>query len=241
MIVRGRGQCEKHQLPLDARGECELCRLSAIPSKPPPSRSTPWLVIVAAFLLVAVGVVLMARSSESPPPPRGVSPPSSAAPGAPAREALQPDPVEKIEHTSSGRAEAAPPPIPIPPRPTGGDDPTPTTAPVPPAPAQQGDATRFTEGDAKKALEAVRIEMYATSWCGSCRSAREYLDFNGIAYTEYDIDVDSVAKARLAELNPRQSIPTFKIDEIVQIGFSPESLEHKLNEAVRRRLEEPAR
>ena len=78
--------------------------------------------------------------------------------------------------------------------------------------------------------------MYAASWCPSCRRAREYLDYNGIAYTEYDIDDDADAKARLAEINPRTSIPTFQIDEIVQVGFSPESLQHQLNEAVRRRL-----
>lgn len=78
--------------------------------------------------------------------------------------------------------------------------------------------------------------MYATTWCGSCRRARAYLDHNGIAYTEYDIDEDADAKERLSEINPRRSIPTFQIDDIVQIGFSEESLEHKLNQAVRQRL-----
>ena len=78
--------------------------------------------------------------------------------------------------------------------------------------------------------------MYATAWCGSCRRAREYLSYNSIPYTEYDIDADEDAKKRLAEINPRTSIPTFQIDDIVQIGFSPESLEYELNQAVRKRL-----
>ncbi len=78
--------------------------------------------------------------------------------------------------------------------------------------------------------------MYATSWCPSCRRARAYLDHNGIAYSEYDIDDDADAKARLSQINPRTSIPTFQIDDIVQVGFSPESFQQKLNEAVRRRL-----
>ena len=94
----------------------------------------------------------------------------------------------------------------------------------------------FTEEEAKEALRQVRIELYATSWCGSCRRAREYLDYNGIPYTEYDIDVDQAAKVRLAEINPRESIPTFKIDDLVQIGFSAESLERQLNQAARNRL-----
>jgi glutaredoxin len=98
------------------------------------------------------------------------------------------------------------------------------------------EAKTFTEADAKAALSEVRIEMYATSWCGSCRRAREYMDFNAISYTEYDIDSDPEAKARLSMINPRKSIPTFQIDDIVQVGFSAENFEHRLNEAVRVRL-----
>ena len=78
--------------------------------------------------------------------------------------------------------------------------------------------------------------MYATEWCGSCRRAREYLHDNDIVYTEYDIERDESAKRRLAEINPRASVPTFRIDDIVQVGFSPEGFEQKLNEAVLRRL-----
>lgn len=107
---------------------------------------------------------------------------------------------------------------------------------MPPRPPTEPQSTAFTEDDARAALNEVQVEMYATTWCGSCRRARTYLDFNGIAYTEYDIDQDEDAKERLSKLNPRRSIPTFQIDEVVQIGFSAESLEYKLNQAVRRRL-----
>lgn len=110
------------------------------------------------------------------------------------------------------------------------------TAPAPPSPSPGEQAREFTEADAKLALRDVRIEMYATSWCGSCRRAREYLDYNGISYTEYDIDEDAAAKERMSKINARRSIPTFQIDDIVQIGFSPESFEHRLNQAVRARL-----
>ena len=78
--------------------------------------------------------------------------------------------------------------------------------------------------------------MYATNWCNSCRRARAYLRENDIAYTEYDIERDESAKRRLAEINPGASVPTFRIDDIVQVGFSPDGFEQKLNEAVLRRL-----
>ena len=68
----GSRQCERHQLPLDARGECELCRLSAMPSKPPGPRGASWALIGAAFLLVAGGVYGLTRETEPEPLPRGV-------------------------------------------------------------------------------------------------------------------------------------------------------------------------
>ena len=40
------GICEKHELPLDQNGDCELCRLSDMPSRPPPARSAWWALIV---------------------------------------------------------------------------------------------------------------------------------------------------------------------------------------------------
>lgn len=39
------------------------------------------------------------------------------------------------------------------------------------------------------------VILYSTSWCGYCRKARSYMRRNGIAYTEYDIERDRLAKA----------------------------------------------
>jgi len=230
----GSRQCERHQLPLDARGECELCRLSAMPSKPPGPRGASWALIGAAFLLVAGGVYGLTRETEPEPLPRGVQRASS---DAPARSAAPP-PARTVEQaTPQAPPNERPRSVPLPPTPTAPDATSATTAPPPPRPAAAADSKTFTEAEANAALREVRIEMYATTWCGSCRRAREYLDFNGIAYTEYDVDADPDAKARLATLNPRKSIPTFQIDELVQVGFSPENFEHRLNEAVRQRLD----
>ncbi|NND82917.1 MAG: glutaredoxin family protein [Gammaproteobacteria bacterium] len=48
--------------------------------------------------------------------------------------------------------------------------------------------------------EAVAVErptpvLFATSWCGYCKKAREYMRRNGIAYVEYDIEKDGAARA----------------------------------------------
>lgn len=230
MGIESRGFCDRHQLPLDAHGECELCRLSAISSEPPPSRTTSWIVLAVGALLLGAAVfgLAMGREPVEAPPPRGVpaAAPRPEAPTAQARPAKEARP--RRDRPSS---------VPVPLPPADGNWRV-QTAPTPPRPQPQSDARAFSEDDAKAALREVRIEMYATAWCGSCRRARAYLDFNGISYTEYDIDRDEEAKRRLSKINPRRSIPTFQVDDIVQIGFSPESLERKLNQAVRARLQD---
>jgi hypothetical protein len=66
--------CEKHELPLDRDGECELCRLSEIRSNSPPARSAWWVVIIPLALLLA-GIAWAFSSFEARPevvPQRGV-------------------------------------------------------------------------------------------------------------------------------------------------------------------------
>jgi glutaredoxin len=200
-----------------------------MPSKPPGPRAVSWILIAAAFLLVAGGVYGLTRAMDAEePPPRGVQTSVSSSPLPDATRPSQP----RTAATTEPPARA----VPVPPVPEPRDRADVSTAPRPPAPSTVAEAKTFTEADAKAALSEVRIEMYATSWCGSCRRAREYMDFNAISYTEYDIDSDPEAKARLSMINPRKSIPTFQIDDIVQVGFSAENFEHRLNEAVRVRL-----
>lgn len=52
-MVETIGICDKHELPLDGNGECELCRLSEMPSKAPPARSGWWAVLIPVLILVA--------------------------------------------------------------------------------------------------------------------------------------------------------------------------------------------
>lgn len=78
-MVDSIGLCEKHELPLDERGECELCRLSGMPSKPPPVRSS-FLAVIIPIALALAGAVWIASSYASQPqgvPERGVVPPGA--------------------------------------------------------------------------------------------------------------------------------------------------------------------
>ena len=52
-MVETIGICEKHELPLDQNGDCELCRLSDMPSKAPPARSAWWAVVIPLLIVLA--------------------------------------------------------------------------------------------------------------------------------------------------------------------------------------------
>jgi glutaredoxin len=81
----------------------------------------------------------------------------------------------------------------------------------------------------------VSITMYSTSWCVVCKRARAYMQQEHIGFTELDVDHDAPALARQLVLNPRGSVPTIAVDDEVLIGFSPGSLEERINRAARHR------
>lgn len=78
-MVESIGICEKHLLPLDESGECELCRLSDMPSNAPAARSAWWAVVIPAAILLLLAVLTYLAVLSEQPTPRGVQP---IAPGA---------------------------------------------------------------------------------------------------------------------------------------------------------------
>lgn len=63
------------------------------------------------------------------------------------------------------------------------------------------------------------VEMYATSWCGYCRKARQHFAREGITYTEYDIEKDASANARHKAMGGR-GVPVILVDGRKMNGFS---------------------
>jgi glutaredoxin len=58
----------------------------------------------------------------------------------------------------------------------------------------------------------MKVQMYAVSWCGDCRRAREFLNSHGIEYTEIDIDRDREAAAEVIRRVGKRAIPQLVID-----------------------------
>lgn len=72
------------------------------------------------------------------------------------------------------------------------------------------------------------VIMYATSWCGYCKQARNYFNANGIPYTEYDIEKDVDAKAAYDQLGAK-GVPVILVGENRMNGFSEAGFQQMYN------------
>ena len=71
------------------------------------------------------------------------------------------------------------------------------------------------------------VVLYATSWCGYCKAAREFFSANGIEYTELDIERSSVAKEGHRELGGG-GVPVVVVGDTVIRGFNQAELRRAL-------------
>lgn len=56
------------------------------------------------------------------------------------------------------------------------------------------------------------LTLYTARWCRDCREAKRFLDKNGIAYTEVDIENTPGAADALLRNVGKRAIPQFVID-----------------------------
>ncbi len=58
----------------------------------------------------------------------------------------------------------------------------------------------------------MTVQVYTTSWCRDCRSAKQFLDAHGIAYTEVNVDADPAASAEVLSRVGKRAVPQLVID-----------------------------
>ena len=56
------------------------------------------------------------------------------------------------------------------------------------------------------------VQVYSASWCRDCRAAKQFLDSNGIKYTEIDIDGNPAASEEVVRHVGKRAIPQLVID-----------------------------
>lgn len=110
------------------------------------------------------------------------------------------------------------------PRPTRADDVDLAEIPLgamPEAPAVAEPTAPMTLASAS---QSISIEMYSATWCSACQAAHRWMDHEGIAYHEIDVDRQSDAISQLSVLNPRRTLPTFDVEGQVLVGFDQTAL-----------------
>lgn len=63
------------------------------------------------------------------------------------------------------------------------------------------------------------ITVYSAPWCGFCHAVKQYLDKQGIAYQDKDIDQDPVAAEEVVKKSGQMGIPVLDIDGEIIVGF----------------------
>ncbi len=75
--------------------------------------------------------------------------------------------------------------------------------------------------------DAGTVVMLSASWCRYCRSARAYLQDEGIVHCEYDVETTPEGRRQFAEMTVKM-LPVLKIGEDILVGFGRAELEQAL-------------
>jgi glutaredoxin len=94
-----------------------------------------------------------------------------------------------------------------------------------------------TQAEIMRALRATPITMFTTNWCSVCRKARAFMQANGLAYVERDIDADPAAHEELKRRTGKSSIPTIEVDgKMLTPGLNQGRVMREVAQSVERRL-----
>ncbi len=76
-----------------------------------------------------------------------------------------------------------------------------------------------------------KIIIYTASWCGFCRSEKQYFDSKNIAYTEKDIEKDLEAQKELLEKlkGNFRGVPVTDINGEIILGFDRPKIDAALS------------
>ncbi len=82
-----------------------------------------------------------------------------------------------------------------------------------------------------------RVVLYGTSWCGACRTARQYFLSHNIPFVDKDVEKDATAADELQKKAARlgvsaDRVPILDVQGRLLIGFDPRRVEALLGETI---------
>ncbi|MBX3250343.1 MAG: hypothetical protein KF901_24410 [Myxococcales bacterium] len=97
------------------------------------------------------------------------------------------------------------------------------------------------EADTPVAAAQAPVVVYGASWCGACRSVKQWLQARGVPYEDKDIERDPGARTEMLTKARAQGVPTGSIPIIdvrgrMTTGFDAQTLTRLLAETERRTL-----
>ncbi len=67
----------------------------------------------------------------------------------------------------------------------------------------------------------MTVQVYTAAWCRDCRAAKQFLESNGIAYTEIDVDADADASDEVIRHAGKRAVPQLVIDGVWFQPYAP--------------------
>ena len=79
----------------------------------------------------------------------------------------------------------------------------------------------------------AKVILYSTPWCAFCKTEKQWLDSQGVSYTNKDIESDEEAKNELLDKlgGEFRGVPTTVIGDEVIVGFDRPKLQAALDSA----------
>ncbi len=74
------------------------------------------------------------------------------------------------------------------------------------------------------AAPEARVTIYTASGCGPCKSAKAWMNANGVAYSEFDVETTETGKRDYKEMMMR-GVPTIIVGKQRMTGFSSLALQ----------------
>ncbi len=75
-----------------------------------------------------------------------------------------------------------------------------------------------------------QVTVYSTNTCPYCTMLKNYLDQNGIAYTEVNVQEDQAAANRLVQTTGQMGVPQANINGEWVLGFDPQRVQSLLKQ-----------
>jgi glutaredoxin 3 len=73
-----------------------------------------------------------------------------------------------------------------------------------------------------------QVKLFSTPTCPWCKRAKQFLDINGVKYTELNVAEDKSAREEMINSTHQMAVPTIMIDTDYVIGYNEKALKEKL-------------